>query len=115
MIIMRPIDEEAVLESLDASRFGEDVRGYVVMNDADYLGHVLYSIKEKTTTVCECTLKTNALVDGAIRASVAAGENAGTLYFTVNTKEENLKKWLEIFCEGDINPQNNKNLLENCK
>ncbi len=114
MIIMRPIDEPLVLESLDTQRFGEDVRGYVIMDNEVYLGHALYCIEGTLAKVCECTVKTNALVDGAVRACVAAADNAGATHFTVNTSEENLNKWLLVFFKGDKKPQENKNLLENC-
>ncbi len=115
MIIMRPIDEPLVLESLNASRFGQNVRGYVIMDSENYMGHALFSVSGKTVNVCECIVNSNALVDGAVRACIAAGENASAEFFTVNTKEENLNKWHEIFCKSDKNPQIIADFLQNCK
>ncbi len=115
MIIMRPIDEPLVLESLNSSRYGDDVRGFIIMDNDVYMGHALFTVKEDVVNVCECTVKANALIDGAVRACIAAGENAKAVYFTVNLSEDNLKKWLDVFCEGNEKSQIIEHFFKNCK
>ena len=84
MIAMRPILEPDVLELLNDGRFDGDIEGYVVMDGPNYLGHMLYRIDGDFVDVLDCGLQESALVDGGVRACVAAGENAGCSEFTVN-------------------------------
>ena len=44
-------------------------------------------------------------VDGAVRACVAAGENAGATSFRVNGEDEKLAEWKNVFfpeAQGDV-------------
>ena len=75
MIAMRPILEPDVLELLNDGRFDGDIEGYVVMDGPNYLGHMLYRIDGDFVDVLDCGLQESALVDGGVRACVAAGEN----------------------------------------
>ncbi len=115
MVSMHPIKEEIVLESLDAYRFGENAMGYVVMESENYLGHVLFTVDNNITTVQECKLDNNAVIDGAVRACVAYGESDGATHFTINESDEKLKKWLNVFFKGKKLPLNNNNLIGNCQ
>ena len=45
------------------------------------------------------------VVDGAVRACVAAGENAGATSFRVNGEDEKLAEWKNVFfpeAQGDV-------------
>lgn len=87
MIAMRPIREYDVIDLLNNGRFEGEVEGYVVMDGPKYLGHMLYR------------------VDGAVRACVAAGENAGATSFRVNGEDEKLAEWKNVFfpeAQGDV-------------
>ncbi len=86
MIAMRPIREYDVIELLNAGRFSGDVEGYVVMNGPEYLGHMLYRVDGAVTRVLECGVENTALIDGAVRACVAAGEHAGASAFAVKAR-----------------------------
>ncbi len=104
MIVMRPIEEAAVLDELDAGRFGGaagGLQGYVVMEGPRYHGHALYRVEDGVTTLLECALDETPLVDGAARACVAAGENAGARAFTVRAGDAALAGWLRICCHGN--------------
>ena len=78
MIAMRPIREYDVIDLLNNGRFEGEVEGYVVMDGPKYLGHMLYRVDGAVTQVLECGVEEKMFVDGAVRACVAAGENAGT-------------------------------------
>lgn len=104
MIAMRPIEEAAVLDELDAGRFGGaagGLRGYVVMEGPRYHGHALYRVEGDVTTLLECAVDQTPLVDGAARACVAAGENAGARAFAVREKDAALARWLQMCCHGN--------------
>ena len=77
MIAMRPIREYDVIDLLNNGRFEGEVEGYVVMDGPKYLGHMLYRVDGAVTQVLECGVEEKMFVDGAVRACVAAGENAG--------------------------------------
>ena len=77
MIAMRPIREYDVIDLLNKGRFEGEVEGYVVMDGPKYLGHMLYRVDGAVTQVLECGVEEKMFVDGAVRACVAAGENAG--------------------------------------
>lgn len=115
MITMHPIHEPAVLESLHAARFGEATRGYVVMDGPDYLGHLLFTVNGAVTTVQECSLPDTALVDGGVRACVAAGENAGATHYALNETDAALAKWQGVFCKGKQAPFANSDLFHQCQ
>ena len=115
MIVMRPIREDAVLDSLNAERFSGEIEGYVVMDGAEYHGHMLYKVENDCTQVLECGVENTALIDGAVRACVAAGENAGATRFYVNPDDEKLARWAGIFCKSDKNPVSNDRIFHQCK
>ena len=94
MIAMRPIREYDVIDLLNNGRFEGEVEGYVVMDGPKYLGHML-----------ECGVEEKMFVDGAVRACVAAGENAGATSFRVNGEDEKLAEWKNVFfpeAQGDV-------------
>ena len=90
MIAMRPIREYDVIDLLNNGRFEGEVEGYVVMDGPKYLGHMLYRVDGAVTQVLECGVEEKMFVDGAVRACVAAGENAGATSFRVNGEDESL-------------------------
>ncbi len=117
MVVMRPIDEPAVLDELDAGRFGgaaSGLRGYVVMEGPAYHGWALFRVEAGTTQVLACCLDEKPLVDGAVRACVAAGENAGAVRFSICTDDALLAEWLRVFCPGRTQPVENSVLLGGC-
>lgn len=118
MIVMRPILEAAVLSELCAERFPgvEDLlAGYVVMDGPQYIGHMLYKVDGDVTTVLDCGLTDTALVDGGVRACVAAGEHAGASLFSLNEEDEALRKWREIFLKNEKTPAPNDKIFSLCK
>ena len=94
MIAMRPIREYDVIDLLNNGRFEGEVEGYVVMDGPKYLGHMLYRVDGAVTQVLECGVEEKMFVDGAVRACVAAGENAGATSFRVNGEDEKLERFL---------------------
>ena len=102
MIAMRPILEPDVLELLNDGRFDGDIEGYVVMDGPNYLGHMLYRIDGDFVDVLDCGLQESALVDGGVRACVAAGANAG------------LARWYEVFFPHSMQPVAIKALFSGC-
>lgn len=100
MIAMRPIDEPDVLALLNAGRFEGDVCGYVVMEGPVYHGHMLYRVAEGVTEVLECGVDEKPLIDGAVRACIAAGDHVGADRFCVRGEDEKLAEWARVFCSG---------------
>ena len=86
-----------MIELLNAGRFEGDVEGYIVMNGPEYLGHMLYRVDGAVTRVLDCGVENTALVDGAVRACVAAGEHAGASAFEVETADARLAGWRRVF------------------
>ncbi len=115
MISMHPIKEPIVLESLNAERYGENTKGYVIMEKENYLGHILFTVNGTLTTVQECSVDVNAIVDGGVRACVAYGDGDGATHFDVNKNDVKLEKWLNVFFKGENLPIDNKKLLYTCK
>ena len=105
MNAMRPIREYDVIDLLNNGRFEGEVEGYVVMDGPKYLGHMLYRVDGAVTQVLECGVEEKMFVDGAVRACVAAGENAGATSFRVNGEDEKLAEWKNVFfpeAQGDV-------------
>lgn len=114
MIRMQPIEEPLVLESLDDGRFGGPLRGYVIMNGPEYLGHCLFRVRQGCTWVLEAVLKDPSLLDGAVRAAVAAGENAGAERFCVNEEQPELRRWKQAMFPVLEMPIENGRLFHLC-
>jgi hypothetical protein len=112
---MKPVLEQAVIDSLAQGRFDGELDGYVIMDGPSYLGHALYRVSEGVTWVLECSTAQNQLVDGAVRACVAAGENAGATAFALNEEDAALKKWREVFFKQEEQPIPNSKLFQKCK
>ncbi|MBD5093183.1 MAG: hypothetical protein HDT26_02625 [Subdoligranulum sp.] len=115
MIAMRPIREYDVIDLLNAGRFPGDVEGYIVMNGPEYLGHMLYRVDGAVTRVLDCGVENTALVDGAVRACVAAGEHAGASAFEVEAADSRLAEWRRVFFGGEPEePIPNEKLFGGC-
>ncbi|MBD5103083.1 MAG: hypothetical protein HDT27_10455 [Subdoligranulum sp.] len=115
MIAMRPIREYDVIDLLNAGRFPGDVEGYIVMNGPEYLGHMLYRVDGAVTRVLDCDVENTALVDGAVRACVAAGEHAGASAFEVEAADARLAEWRRVFFGGEPEtPIPNEKLFGGC-
>ena len=114
MIAMRPILEQDVIDLLNNGRFEDEIDGYVIMNGAEYLGYALYRVQDGCTTVLACETQSNALVDGAVRACVAAGGNAGADRFCVNKEDQALAKWASVFLHGAKEIVPNGELFGHC-
>lgn len=111
---MRPILEQDVIDLLNNGRFDEDIDGYVIMNGPEYLGYALYRVDGECTSVLACETQSNALVDGAVRACVAAGENAGAARFRVNREDAALDAWARVFLHGAKETVENAELFHHC-
>ena len=115
MIVMRPIAEQMVLDTINQGRFEGELEGYVVMDEALYMGHMLYRVQGEITTVLACSLVNTALVDGGVRACIAAGENAGATSFALNMEDAALEKWHNVFFKNQPLPIQNEKLFGQCK
>ena len=113
MIRMIPVEEPQVLDSLVQGRFSGDVRGYVILDGPEYRGHCLYAVEPGLTRVLEVRLSDPSLLDGAVRAAVAAGENAGASAFTVADQPE-LLGWRDARFRGCPDPIPNARLFHFC-
>lgn len=114
MIAMRPILEPDVVYLLNDNRFEGDIKGYVVMDGPNYLGYALFRIDGTVTSVLEGGVENTMVLDGAVRACVAAGENAGATQFSVNKQDEKLAKWFEVFCKNEQMPVKNEVIFAHC-
>ncbi len=114
MVIFHKVDEQEVTDELNNNRFDGDVRAYIVMDGAQYIGHALYRIRGEVADILECSVTENAFVDGAVRSCAAAGENAGTKRFTLNESDAALKKWREVFCKTDGYEIENEKIFNKC-
>ncbi|WP_367926114.1 hypothetical protein [uncultured Ruthenibacterium sp.] len=115
MIAMRPILEQDVIDLLNNGRFEGDLDGYVVMEGPTYLGYILYRLDKTIVSVLDCGVENTACIDGAIRACLAAGENAGCTAFEINGEDEKLKKWRNIFCKNEPDPVPINKIFSLCK
>ena len=100
MIAMRPILEQDVIDLLNDGRFEGELDGYVVMEGPEYLGYILYRLEKPLVRILDCGVENTACIDGAVRACIAAGQNAGCSCFAVNQGDGRLSKWHSIFCKG---------------
>lgn len=96
---MRPIDEPDVIDLLNDGRFEGEVEGYIMMDGPTYLGHALFIVEDGVTTVLDSGVEEMQMLDGIVRACVAAGDNRGAKKFDVNREHPPLAKWWDIFCK----------------
>ena len=115
MIAMRPIKEYDVIDLLNNGRFEGDVEGYVVMDGPKYLGHILYRVDGAVTRVLDCGVEEKMFVYGAVRACVAAGENAGATAFRVNEADEKLAEWRGVFFPNAEDDVPNSSIFHTCE
>lgn len=115
MISMHLIDEPDVLYLLNDGRFPEDMQGYVVMDGPQYLGHALFRVENEVTYVLETKLTNHMVLDGAVRACIAAGENQGATHFSIAQTDEELKKWQQVFCKDAPMPAENTLIFKPCE
>ncbi len=113
MIRMIPVEEPEVLDSLVQGRFSGDVRGYVILDGPEYRGHCLFAVEPGCTRVLEVRVSDPSLLDGAVRAAVAAGENAGASVFALADQPE-LLRWREAWFRGCPDPIPNDRLFHFC-
>lgn len=114
MVIFHKVDEQDVIDDLNKNRFEGDVKAYVVMDGAQYIGHALYRVSGEVADVLECQVTENAFVDGAVRACAAAAENVGTKRFTLNENDAALAKWRSVFCKNDGIEIENEKIFNKC-
>ena len=115
MIAMRPIREYDVIDLLNNGRFEGDLEGYVVMYGPAYLGHMLYRVDGDVTSVLDCGVEKTMFIDGAVRACIAAGENAGASSFCVNEADEKLAEWKSVFFKAEKMPVLNAKIFHTCE
>ena len=75
---------------------------------------MLYRIDGDFVDVLDCGLQESALVDGGVRACVAAGEDAGCSEFTVNMQTHALARWYEVLFPHSMQPVAIKALFSGC-
>ena len=99
MLAMRPIDEPDVVDLLNNGRFTGDVEGYIMMDGPTYCGHALFIVEDGVTTVLDSGVENEPMLDGIVRACIAAGDNRGAKLFAVNTEHAKLARWWDVFCK----------------
>lgn len=108
MLHIQPIDEPDVIALLNAGRFDGEVDGYIMMevgrDEPVYLGHALFRVQDGVTTVLDTGVEDTPLLDGIVRACVAAGEARGAKQFAVNGEHPPLAAWWDVFCKGMTPP-----------
>ncbi len=114
MLAMLPIKEPEVVESLNQGRYQGNIQGFVVMNGPSYLGYALYKLEDTVTTVLESDVSDPPLLDGLIRACIAAGDNRGVKNFAVNTRQKELKTWWEGTCKDKESPVSVEHIFSYC-
>lgn len=114
MIAMRPINEQDVIDSINLDRFDEPLKGYIIMDDATYLGYALYTVQDNVTTILDTDLVDRIYADGIIRACIAAEENKGIKLFDVNKQLPVLKDWWHIFCKDATEPVSTDTIFNLC-
>ena len=108
MISMKPIKEPDVIELLNNGRFDGDIDGYVIMNGPEFLGSCIFRVDGGNVTVLDAKTKGTdqtppdySVLDGAVRAAVANGQNRGADNFTVLYTNSSLENWCRVFCGGE--------------
>lgn len=114
MLSMQPIAEPDVVELLNDGRFEGDVEGYVMMDGEKYLGHALFLVEDGVTSVLDCGVEDMQMLDGIVRACVAAGEHRGAKLFCVNREQPRLEKWWDVFCKGMQPPAPVEHIFGKC-
>ena len=104
MLSMQPIREPDLLQLLNDGRFEGPLEGYVVMEGTRYHGHALFCRKGEMVEVLDAAIEDAAVLDGAVRACLAAGENRGAALFLVNTACPSLKAWWQAHCPAMETP-----------
>ena len=95
MIAMRPIDQPAVLDEINAGRFSGPVEGYVVMDGPQYLGNFLYKVENGVTWVLDEQLADPSLC--------------------INPDSPRLAYWKQVMFKNGPDILENKKLFHSCK
>lgn len=114
MLSILPIDEYDVILSLNQGRFEEPLEGYIMMDGAAYKGHALFRVQDGVTTVLEAGVEDALLMDGIVRACIAAGENRGAGHFLVNREQQNLADWWDRYCAEAPAPAPTSTIFSAC-
>ncbi len=95
MLHFQPIAEPDVIALLNTGRFEGEVEGYIVMEGPDYHGYALFRLDGEAVALLDASLDDPLLLDGALRACLAAGEKRGAARFWVNADCPPLAAWGE--------------------
>ncbi|MDL2254103.1 hypothetical protein LJC49_08585 [Ruminococcaceae bacterium OttesenSCG-928-I18] len=114
MLAMRPIEEPDVIDLLNGGRFEGALEGYVVLEGPRYLGHTLFWVEKDEVKVLDAEIEDPAILDGAVRACLAAGENRGAKWFEINRENPALAHWEEVFCKNIPRPRPIETLWGTC-
>lgn len=98
MLAMKPIDEPDVVDLLNNGRFAGEVEGYIMMDGPAYCGHALFVVENGVTRVLDSGVDDFTMLDGIVRACIAAGDNRGAKEFAVNREHDALNRWWNQFC-----------------
>ncbi len=102
MLQVVPILFPEVTDQLNDNRFDGLVEGCVVMQDANYLGHVLFRQDGKNIKILDSSVKDENILDFAIRACLARCQRQGALFFHVNELHPPLQAfWQSHVCSED--------------
>ncbi len=104
MLAIQPIREPDVTALLNAGRFEGEIEGYVVMEDERYHGYALYRLEGERADLLDSGIEDAAILDGALRACLAACENRGASRFCANMGHPPLAAWWQRHCTGQASP-----------
>ena len=104
MITIKPITEEAILEIFNKGRFDGDVEGMIASDGTGCIGHCLYRIDGGMVRMLDAQVRDPSLLDGVIRAGLAAAQSAGATGFWVEDNDLQMTRWREAFCKNASAP-----------
>lgn len=114
MISIKPIAHEEVLNELGA-QYGAGLEGVIASDGVKTLGYCLYKIENACTVLYYATGEDAAMLDGVVRAAVAAGERAGAAFFSCRSGGEELNTWFsKLFPNAGQMPLENDELFGGC-
>ena len=104
MITMKPILAQEVLDIFNQGRFAGELEGTIVSDGSGCTGHCLWQLRGTTAYILQARTQDPALLDGVIRASLAAAQDAGAAGFWVEDTSDELSAWRRRFCAGQAAP-----------
>lgn len=104
MVTMKPILDQEILDIFNRGRFSGELEGTILSDGRGCAGHCLWQMQGSTAVILQAETDDPALLDGIMRASLAAAENAGAAGFWVEDDGGALSAWRQRFAAGYAAP-----------